>query len=90
MTTENVEQKEDEVVKAIKESYEAKIAEIKAQAEQDKQNALDEQEKRHIAQIKALMLGSDNKVEAKQSQMHEEESFEDSLLAKLNKQFKLN
>lgn len=75
--------KEDEVLLAVKEEYEKKLQEQREQFELEKKQALEEAEKRHVAQIRALLSGEghipreDNEPVLKEPESKEEALFDD-------------
>lgn len=75
---------DEKTVQAIKDAYEEKLAEQIKQFEEDKKKALDEQQERHIKELKELILGR----ETKPKEESEELSYEDVLMAKIRQKIK--
>ena len=75
---------DEKTVQAIKDAYEEKLAEQIKQFEEEKKKALDEQQERHIKELKELILGR----EAKPKEESEELSYEDDLMAKIRQKIK--
>ena len=75
---------DEKTVQAIKDAYEAKLAEPIKQFEEEKKKALDEQQERHIKELKELILGR----ETKPKEESEELSYEDELMSKLRQKIK--
>ena len=74
---------DEKTVQAIKDAYEEKLAEQIKQFEEEKKKALDEQQERHIKELKELILGRETK--PKES---EELSYEDELMSKIRQKIK--
>lgn len=74
---------ETEVIKAVREEFEKKLAEQEEKHKQD----LKDMETKHIAQIRALMSG--NNSEEEQEQLAPELSFEEQTLNDTRKKFGL-
>lgn len=75
---------DEKTVQAIKDAYEEKLAEQVKQFEEEKKKALDEQQERHIKELKELILGR----ETKPKEESEELSHEDELMAKIRQKIK--
>lgn len=75
---------DEKTVQAIKDAYEEKLAEQIKQFEEDKKKALDEQQERHIKELKELILGR----ETKSKEEKEELSYEDDLMSKIRQKIK--
>lgn len=75
---------DEKTVQAIKGAYEEKISALFKQFEEDKKKALDEQQERHIKELKELILGR----ETKPKEESEELSYEDDLMAKIRQKIK--
>lgn len=86
-------EEQDEVLLAVKEEYEKKLQEQREQFELEKKQALEEAEKRHVAQIRALLSG-EGKVKREQYEEDdkpktEERSLYSETLAKLQAKYKI-
>ena len=75
---------DENTVQAIKDAYEEKLAEQIKQFEEEKKKALDEQQERHIKELKELILGR----ETKPKEESEELSYEDELMSKIRQKIK--
>lgn len=75
---------DEKTVQAIKDAYEEKLAEQVKQFEEDKKKALDEQQERHIKELKELILGRETKPKEEQEEM----SYEDDLMVKIRQKIK--
>ena len=75
---------EEKTGQAIKDAYEEKLAEQIKQFEEEKKKALDEQQERHIKELKELILGR----ETKPKEESEELSYEDELMSKIRQKIK--
>ena len=75
---------DEKTVQAIKDAYEEKLAEQIKQLEEEKKKALDEQQERHIKELKELILGR----ETKPKEESEELSYEDELMSKIRQKIK--
>lgn len=75
---------DEKTVQAIKDAYEEKLAEQIKQFEEEKKKALDEQQERHIKELKELILGR----ETKPKEESEELSYEDDLISKIRQKIK--
>ena len=75
---------DEKTVQAIKDAYEEKLAEQIKQFEEEKKKALDEQQERHIKELKELILGR----ETKSKEEKEEMSYEDDLMSKIRQKIK--
>lgn len=75
---------DEKTVQAIKDAYEEKLAEQIKQFEEEKKKALDEQQERHIKELKELILGR----ETKPKEENEELSYEDELMSKIRQKIK--
>ena len=76
---------DEKTVQAIKDAYEEKLAEQIKQFEEEKKKALDEQQERHIKELKELILGRETKPKEEES---EELSYEDELMSKIRQKIK--
>lgn len=75
---------DEKTVQAIKDAYEEKLAEQIKQFEEEKKKALDEQQERHIKELKELILGR----ETKPKEESEELSYEEDLISKIRQKIK--
>ena len=75
---------DEKTVQAIKDAYEEKLAEQIKQFEEEKKKALDEQQERHIKELKELILGR----ETKSKEESEEMSYEEDLMSKIRQKIK--
>ena len=75
---------DEKTVQAIKDAYEEKLAEQIKKFEEEKKKALDEQQERHIKELKELILGR----ETKSKEEKEEMSYEDDLMSKIRQKIK--
>lgn len=75
---------DEKTVQAIKDAYEEKLAEQIKQFEDEKKKALDEQQDRHIKELKELILGRETKLKEESEEM----SYEDDLMAKIRQKIK--
>ena len=75
---------DEKTVQAIKDAYEEKLKEQAKQFEDEKKKALDEQQDRHIKEIKELILGRETKPKEEEQEM----SYEDDLMSKIRQNIK--
>lgn len=75
---------DEKTVQAIKDAYEEKLAEQIKQFEEEKKKALNEQQERHIKELKELILGR----ETKPKEENEELSYEEDLISKIRQKIK--
>ena len=75
---------ETEVIKTIREEFEKKLEEQRAEYE----NILEEEKQKHIEQIKALMTGKKEVID--ENTEVEEKTTEEIVLENLRKKYKLN
>ena len=98
MSEERKQEQEDEVLKAVREEYEKKLEEQRKELEEqrkeleaEKQKALEEQEAKHVKQIRALLSGQGKVISDDEEQGQEQEpaSKEEALYADLQERFQL-
>lgn len=75
MENEKVEPTQDEVVKAIREEYEKKIADLKQEHLKEVENVKKECEEQHLKVIRALVSGRQDNVVVEEKEVDEELSF---------------
>ena len=78
---------ETELITALREEYERRLEEQRAELETKHAEEIKKQEQKHIEQMKALLLGRTEKQEEKPKEEHK--TFEQDLYDKLAKKFKL-
>ena len=75
---------DEKTVQAIKDAYEEQLAEQIKQFEEEQKKALDEQQERHIKELKELILGR----ETKPKEESEEQSYAEDFITKRRQKIK--
>lgn len=89
MEEKKIEEKDNEIIKAIKEEYEKKIAEIEEKHKEEIEKVRNEEQEKSIKQIRAIISGRDDGKIAEKEKEEEEKSDFDIALEETRKNFGL-